>query len=83
MSAVWLLVGPTVAFAQTITSPVAGSTTVIKPWKEYATHELRDAWDMNKRTDIGFFTWGIDDPASNMAGKKITTDTFNGPGSGR
>jgi hypothetical protein len=71
-----LTVTPAVADAQTITSPTPGSTTIVKPWKEYATHELRDAWDMNKRTDIGFFTWGVDQPGSNMTGKKITTDTY-------
>ncbi len=31
---------------------------------------------MKQRTDIGFFTWGIDQPTSNMTGKKITTDTW-------
>ena len=43
MSAMLFLAGPSVALAQTITSPAAGSTTIIRPWKEYATHELRDA----------------------------------------
>ncbi len=31
---------------------------------------------MNTRTDIGFFTWGIDNPASNMTGRKMTTDAY-------
>jgi len=62
------------ASAQTITSQQTDVT--VRPWKDYATHELRDAWDMNKRTDIGFFSWGIDQPGSNMTGKKITTDTY-------
>jgi hypothetical protein len=64
------------AMAQVITSPAPNSVTVVRPWQDYATHELRDAWDMRQRTDVGFFVWGVDQPEANMTGKKMTTDQW-------
>ena len=76
LPALFLLLCPATVAAQTISSPAPGSVTIVRPWKEYATHELRDAWDMKQRTDMGFLTWGIDQPTSHMTGKKITTDSW-------
>src|SRR5678815_1397950 len=69
-----LSLGASLAGAQTITSPASAKTIV--PWDEYATQVIRDPWDMKDRTDIGFFTWGLDQPTSNMTSKQMATDTF-------
>jgi hypothetical protein len=60
------------AVAQTMTSPATAKT--ILPSDEYATSVLRDPWNMAERTDLGWFTWGTDLPASNMSSKRMTTD---------
>lgn len=70
-----VLAGAQVAGGQTITSPLGTKT--ILPWDDYATKSLRDAWDMKERTDIGWFTWGIDLPTSNITGKRMATDAFD------
>ncbi len=54
------------------------TTRTVLPWDEYATTQVRDAWDMAQRTDIGAFTWGVDSPPSNLTGKRITTDPVFG-----
>lgn len=69
-----LSLGSSLAGAQTITSPTSAKTIV--PWDEYATQVIRDPWDMSDRTDIGFFTWGLDQPTSNMTSKQMAADTF-------
>ena len=74
ISALLALAFAPAAFAQTVTTSASGKT--FMPWDDYATQSLRDPWDMNQRTDIGWFTWGVDQPGSNMVQKKMTTDAF-------
>jgi hypothetical protein len=62
--------------AQAQTGPnitISGTTTTL-PFREFATRELGDPWDMSQRTDIGWFTWGVDSPPSNMTGIGIASD---------
>ena len=51
-----------------------GGTTTTAPFREYSTRELRDPWDMSQRTDIGWFTWGVDSPPSNLTSLGMTVD---------
>ncbi len=69
-----LSLGGVPAAAQSITSPNTAKT--LAPWDDYATQQLRDAWDMRERTDIGWFTWGVDQPVSNLTNKRMTVDGF-------
>src|SRR5438552_561618 len=59
-------------FAQTLSNgPTSGSTTLL-PSRDYATYAWNDAWDMDKRTDIGWMTWGVDLPGNQMVSKQMT-----------
>lgn len=71
---------PAVAAAQTLTVTSSGSTTlpVIRAWDDYATRTFGDRWDMNERTDIGWLTWGADQPANGMLGKVVSAGQFRG-----
>jgi len=70
--AVTMLVINRAAWAQTLTSgPTSGQTTVL-PAKDYASYAWQDAWDMDKRTDIGWLTWGVDQPISQMTWKQMS-----------
>jgi hypothetical protein len=44
------------------------------PFREFATRELNDPWDMSQRTDRGWFTWGSDLPGANMPDRRISSD---------
>jgi hypothetical protein len=63
-----LLVGLSLAFglpasAQiTVTAPAANQT--IKAADDFATEAFQDPWDMNKMTDLGWFTYSVDAPVS-------------------
>lgn len=72
--AVMIVSAAPIAAAQTITSPTSAKTIV--PWDDYATQILRDGWDMKERTDVGWFTWGLDQPASNISSKRMAVDGF-------
>ncbi len=64
-------VGSAPTQAQTIT--LSGPTSSL-PFREYSTRELGDPWDMSQRTDIGWFTWSVDQPASNLTSIGIASD---------
>ncbi|MDO8834498.1 MAG: hypothetical protein Q7V01_02830, partial [Vicinamibacterales bacterium] len=69
-----MLLSASAAGAQTIS--LSGTTSTL-PFREYATRELGDPWDMSQRTDLGWFTWGVDQPASNLTSKSISSDGRN------
>jgi len=71
---------PAVASAQTLTLTVNGNPTFppIVSWDDYAKRTFGDPWDMNQRTDIGWLTWGVDQPASSMVGKVVENGRFRG-----
>ncbi len=69
---------PAASAAQTLTLTSNGSTTlpVIISWDDYAKRTFGDPWDMNQRTDIGWLTWGIDQPANGLTGKRVENGRF-------
>jgi hypothetical protein len=70
------LVAP--AFGQiTVTSPAAG-TTPVGPAEDYATRAFQDPWDMNEYSDLGWFTFGSDQPLVNLSGISLTGGVFTG-----
>lgn len=77
-----LLICPALASAQTITS--VGDSAVTSG-NDFATRAFQDPWDMNERTDIGWFLNGVDQPASGLAlpvftsGQFSATSTNSGP----
>lgn len=75
-----VLAASTDAAGQTLTVTSNGSTSlpVVIAWDDYAKRTFGDAWDMNERTDIGWLTWGADQPASNMTGKVVQGGHFRG-----
>jgi hypothetical protein len=64
------------AFAQAPPTPTLGGTSSTLPFREFATRELNDPWDMSQRTDLGWFTWGNDLPGSNLTGRTIAADAY-------
>lgn len=71
---------PALVSAQTVTLTVNGSQSlpVIVSWDDYAKRTFGDPWDMNQRTDIGWLTWGDDQPANGMTGKVVENGRFRG-----
>src|SRR5579871_4994727 len=63
------LTGLAVAFAlaapaQTVTAPASNET--LKAADDFATLTFQDPWDMSQMTDVGWFTYSVDAPASNL-----------------
>jgi hypothetical protein len=73
LASVWAMLWSVPAGAQTIT--LSGTTTT-PPFREFATRELADPWDMSQRTDIGWLTWGVDE-SSNLAGMAFSGGIFS------
>ena len=74
--AVTLVLCSTVAVsAQTIISP-SGATAVTAA-DEFATRELQDPWDMNERTDLGWWTFSNDQPLPNLSGMAFSGGEFS------
>lgn len=71
LAAVLFLLSSSAALAQTFTSGPTSGSTVLAPETDYAALQWGDSWDMDKRTDVGWFTWGIDSPGSNMSSKAM------------
>jgi hypothetical protein len=64
------------AFAQiTVTAPAAGTTTV-GPADDYASRAFQDPWDMNEHSDLGWLTFGTDQPAVNLSGITVSGGVF-------
>ena len=71
---VCLLACPALASAQTITGIGA---TAVKAGDDFATKAFQDPWDMNERTDIGWFLHGTDQPASGLAAPTFSNGEFS------
>lgn len=71
---------PAVASAQNLTLTVNGNPTlpVIVSWDDYAKRTFGDPWDMSQRTDIGWLTWGVDQPPNSLTGKVVEGGRFRG-----
>jgi len=58
--------------------PTAPATTdVVRPADDFATQAFQDPWDMNQRTDIGWFTFGVDNPPSNLQNPMVANGIFS------
>jgi hypothetical protein len=78
-----LLAGLSLAFswmlpAQTVTAPSANET--IKAADDFATLAFQDPWDMSQMTDLGWFTYGIDAPPSDLASFSFASGIFSATG---
>src|SRR5258708_32892325 len=71
-----ILMGAFSASAQiTVTAPSANET--IRAADDYATLVFQDPWDMSQWTDLGWFTFGVDQPASNLSNIAFTNGIFS------
>src|ERR1700726_5119511 len=75
-----LLAGLSLAFAwmlpaQTVTAPSANET--IKAADDFATQAFQDPWDMSQMTDLGWFTYGVDAPPSNLTNIAFSGGIFS------
>jgi len=72
----WFFLCSSVCFGQiTVTSPA--TTDTLMPADEYASQILQDPWDMNERTDIGWYTEGVDQPYSNLTNLSFSGGIFS------
>src|SRR5262245_44786474 len=62
---------PTMLQAQSIT--LGGAATVASA-EDFATRSFQDPWDMNERTDFGWFLYGADLPAPEVT---VHADSFS------
>lgn len=60
-----------------VTTPAAGTTTV-GPANDYASRAFQDAWDMSEYTDLGWLTYGSDQPPVNLSGISVSGGIFSG-----
>jgi hypothetical protein len=70
---VWLL--SAACFGQVPTAPA--TTEVIRPADDFATQTFQDPWDMNQRTDIGWYTFAADLPSSNLQNMMFSNGIFS------
>jgi hypothetical protein len=67
---------PCVGSAQTITAP--SGTDVVASANDYATTVLQDPWDMNQRTDLGWFINSNDHPLAGWSSVNFNGGVFSG-----
>ena len=65
--------------AQTLTSVGASS---VAPANDFATTAFQDPWDMNERTDLGWFLNGVDQPGSAFSSVSFANGVFSGINAG-
>jgi hypothetical protein len=65
---------------QTVTAPAANET--IKAADDFATLTFQDPWDMNQMTDLGWYTYGVDQPVSNLTNIAFSGGIFSATTSG-
>src|SRR5437667_919707 len=71
-----LFMGAFSAFAQiTVTAPAVNET--IRAADDYATLAFQDPWDMNQWTDLGWYTFGIDQPYSSLTNINFSGGIFS------
>lgn len=75
ITAALVLATARVTSAQTITSP--SGTVVVASADDYATRILQDPWDMNERTDLGWFTFGEPTLPSNLSNMSFANGIFS------
>src|SRR5262245_42282301 len=73
------------AAAQGITVTAPASQTNVKAADDFATTAFQDPWDMNQRTDVGWWLFGTDNPPSNLISPVFANGVLSattGPGGG-
>src|SRR5258706_4785390 len=71
-----ILTGAFSASAQiTVTAPAVNET--LRAADDYATQTFQDPWDMSQWTDLGWFTFGVDAPPSNLSNISFTNGIFS------
>ena len=66
--------------AQTLTSV---GTAAVASANDFATTAFQDPWDMNERTDLGWFLNGVDQPGSAFTSVSFANGIFSGTSAGR
>src|ERR1700680_1971891 len=66
--------------AQAVTAPAVNET--IKAADDFATLTFQDPWDMNQMTDLGWYTYGVDQPVSNLTNIGFLGGIFSATTSG-
>jgi hypothetical protein len=74
----WVLAGASLWGQITVLSP--SSMDAVRPAADYATQVFQDPWDMNERTDLGWYTFGIDQPPSNLTNITFANGIFSATG---
>jgi hypothetical protein len=69
------------AVAQTVTQP-SGGANVVAAADDFATRAFQDPWDMNERTDLGWWIFGSDQPFQNWSSVGFGNGVFTGTTSG-
>jgi hypothetical protein len=69
-----VFVTPLGALAQTIT---LGGPSAVASAEDFATRSLQDPWDMNERTDLGWFLHGADLPSPDLANVSFAGGVFS------
>ena len=69
------MIGSTAAAQLIVTSPA--SVEVIRAADDFASRTFQDPWDMNQRTDLGWYTFGVDGPQSNLSGISFAGGVFS------
>jgi len=80
LAGVCVLARPAVAQPFVVTAPT-GSTN-IKAAEDFATRAFQNPWDMNQRTDLGWWLFGSDSPPSNFANPTFSGGIFTATMSG-
>jgi hypothetical protein len=74
------MLGASTAAAQSIIVTAPASPTPVAAANDYATTVLQDPWDMNQRTDLGWFVNSVDYPPSGFSSTifNFSTSIFSG-----
>ena len=60
-------------------SPTGSTVIQVKAADDFATRAFQDPWDMSQRTDVGWWTWGVDTAAAgNFANPSVANGVFTG-----
>jgi hypothetical protein len=74
LALVVLLWVPFSAFGQSVT---LGGSLALASAEDFATRVLQDPWDMNDRTDVGWFLNGVDEPSPHLTGVSFSAGQFS------
>src|SRR5258707_407135 len=71
-----LLCTPARLLAQTPTVTLGGTAAVASA-EDFATRTFQDPWDMNERTDLGWFLYGSDNPSPDLTNGSVSGGNFS------